>query len=121
MDLLVWTVSGTTLHFADWTDWTGWTCIEVDYCGGWLCFVCSLSMIGGVTALIGSKLRSRALHFESKRKRENEVVTKQKICSFTEVIWQSFVAVQLARLRVLFTAFEPCPFLSESESPSFVL
>ena len=25
----------------------------VDYCGGWLCFVCSLSMIGGVTALIG--------------------------------------------------------------------
>eukprot|EP00438_Fugacium_kawagutii_P004746 Skav203083 [mRNA] locus=scaffold447:48061:63460:- [translate_table: standard] len=26
---------------------------EVDYCGGWLCFVCSLSMIGGVTALIG--------------------------------------------------------------------
>ncbi len=29
---------------------------EVDYCGGWLCFVCSLSMIGGVTALIGSRL-----------------------------------------------------------------
>ncbi|CAK9001842.1 unnamed protein product [Durusdinium trenchii] len=25
----------------------------VDYCGGWVCFVCSLSMIGGVTALIG--------------------------------------------------------------------
>ncbi|CAK9001273.1 unnamed protein product [Durusdinium trenchii] len=27
----------------------------VDYCGGWVCFVCSLSMIGGVTALIGGK------------------------------------------------------------------
>ncbi|CAE8640478.1 unnamed protein product, partial [Polarella glacialis] len=24
-----------------------------DYCGGWLCFVCALSMIGLVTALIG--------------------------------------------------------------------
>ena len=42
-------------------------------------------------------------------------MVKQKICSFAEVIWQSFVAVQLARLRVLasfdlfdllFTAFE---------------
>ena len=29
---------------------------EVDYCGGWVCFVCSLAMIGGVTALIGRKL-----------------------------------------------------------------
>jgi len=25
----------------------------VDYCGGWLCFVCALMMIGGVTAFIG--------------------------------------------------------------------
>ena len=78
----MWTVSGTNLHFADWTDWTGWTCIEVDYCGGWLCFVCSLSMIGGVTALIGSKLRSRALHFESKRKRENEEIRSRKFAAW---------------------------------------
>lgn len=28
-------------------------CPPVDYCGGWLCFVCSLSMIGAVTAVIG--------------------------------------------------------------------
>merc|ERR1712151_856984 len=28
-------------------------CPPTDYCGGWVCFCCSLIMIGGVTAIIG--------------------------------------------------------------------